>query len=228
MSIHQGKELENYINERRAKARGGLSVTKVSQLVGVSRTAIYNWYEEERLSLDVLDMLKKSIGFSLEESSRPPFTGVNFDVRPVSEPGLHQERHNIVRVPLHAVGGFLQGYKNKVYMDMLERYSLPGFSGEYWDFEVEGMSMYKMDDERSAKPGDRLLCKRMEGFMDLRKGKGYVLQTIDGLCYKIFDKIKDDKAVFHSLSDGYKNMDFHLKEIKVIYYVDFIMRKQNI
>lgn len=132
---------------------------------------------------------------------------------------------NIIRVPLHAVGGFLQGYKKKVYVDSLEHYSLSGIHGEHYDFEIEGMSMYKKDDERSAKPGDRVLCIRKEGFEDLAKNKGYVLQTIDGICYKIFDQIKGETAHFKSLNEDYDPLSFHLKEIKVIYFVDFILKK---
>lgn len=226
MSTHQGKELEKFINQRRDKASGGLSVTKVAELIGVSRQTVHNWIEEERISLDNLDQLKTAIGF-IPGRAPEKVTGVKYDVNVVAEPGLQVERHNIIRVPLHAVGGFLTGYKNKVYVDMLEHYSMPGFTGEYWDFEVEGMSMYAMSDERSAKPGDRLLCKKMESLMDLRKGKGYVLQTIDGLCYKIFERIKDDRAYFLSLNDSINDVDFHIKEMKAIYYVDFIMRKQN-
>lgn len=227
MSKHQGRELERFINERRDKVSGGLSVTRVAEMIGVSRQALHKWFTEPVISLDNLALLQKAIGFVPAGDDRGKITGVKYDVNMVSEPGLQVERHNIIRVPLHAVGGFLQGYKNKVFVDMLEHYSMPGFTGEYWDFEVEGMSMYKLDDERSAKPGDRLLCKKMEGFHDLRKQKGYVLQTIDGICYKIFDKIKDDRAYFISLNEDFEDIDFYLKEIKTIYYVDFIMRKQN-
>lgn len=225
MFNHHGRDLEQFINDRRPKAKGGLNISKVAGMMGVIRQTIHNWFDEPEFSLDRIAKLKNEIGFVPGQKSN--VTPVYSEVKQVSEPGILMYRNNIIRVPLHAVGGFLQGYKNKVFTDMLERYSMPGFSGEYWDFEVEGMSMYKLNDERSAKPGDRLLCKKMESFMDLRKEKGYVLQTIDGLCYKAFEKIKDEHAYFLSLNDDSEDIDFHLKEIKAIYYVDFIMRKQN-
>lgn len=222
MSIHQGEELEAFLYGKR------INRSQLIEELKISRATLYNWLNKRELPLDTLALLKESIGFVPgEKSTVPDKTTVQYDVRQVEKPPGQLERHNIIRVPLHAVGGFLAGYKNKVFLDMLERYSLPGFLGEYWDFEVEGMSMFKVDDDRSAKPGDRLLCKKMDGFHDLRKNKGYVLQTIDGLCYKVFEKIKDERAYFHTLNPDFKHMDFHMKEIKAIYYVDFIIRKQN-
>ncbi len=127
---------------------------------------------------------------------------------------------NIIYVPLVAYGGFLVGYANKVYMDSLQRFTLPGVTGEHYAFEVDGMSMYDM-----ASPGDYAIAKPEEKLEYMMKGKAYVLQTIDGILIKIFDKISGDQAYFHSFNKDYDGITMPLKSIKRVYFVSRILKK---
>lgn len=202
-----------------------INKTKLMKQLKISRATLYNWFGKRELPMDTLALLKNELGFVPEKSSNDArHTPVQYDIKPLSYEAVQSTRGNIIRVPLHAVAGFLHGYRNKVYVDMLEHYSMPGYVGEFWDFEVEGMSMYYPGDERSAKPGDRLITIKKDGIHDLAKGKGYVVQVIDGLCYKIFEKIKDERAFFISLNPESDNIDFHLKEIKGLYFVKNIIK----
>lgn len=127
---------------------------------------------------------------------------------------------NIIYVPLVAYGGFLQGYANKVYLDSLQRFTLPGITGEHYSFEVDGMSMYDM-----AAPGDYAIAKPEEKLEYMIKGKPYVLQTIDGILIKIFDKITGDQAHFHSFNKDYDGVALPMKSIKRVYFVSRILKK---
>lgn len=132
---------------------------------------------------------------------------------------------NIVFVPLHAYGGFLGGYRDTIFIESLEHFRLPGVMGEHYAFEIGGMSMYKAGDERSAAPGDIAISRPVEELKHLLKGKGYILQTIDGIIYKIFDTIKGEKAHFLSLNTDYDGCELALREIKKAYFVNFILKK---
>jgi len=143
------------------------------------------------------------------------FTNVNEPVENYQRPS-----GNIIYVPLYAYGGFLQGYASKVFIDSLERYSLPGITGEHYAFEVDGMSMHDM-----ASPGDYAIARPEEKLEWMVKGKPYVLQTIDGLLIKIFDKLKDDRAFFHSFNKEYNSIDLPLKSLKRVYFVTRILKK---
>lgn len=127
---------------------------------------------------------------------------------------------NIIYVPLVAYGGFLQGYANKVYVDSLSRFNLPGITGEHYAFEVDGMSMYDL-----AAPGDFAIAKPEEKLEYMVKGKIYVLQTIDGILIKIFDKITGEQAAFHSFNKDYDGLTLPLKSLKRVYFVSRILKK---
>ncbi len=127
---------------------------------------------------------------------------------------------NIIHVPLIAYGGFLQGYANKVYIDSLERYSLPGITGEHYSFEVDGMSMYDF-----AAPGDYAIAKPIEKFEWMTPRRAYVLQTTDGLLIKYFEKLSDSTGHFYSANKEYPPVDIPLKSLKKVYFVDRILKK---
>lgn len=138
-----------------------------------------------------------------------------------------ENKGNIIYVPLFAYGGFLGGYRSIIFIDQLEHFRLPGVMGEHYAFEIGGFSMYKPGDERSATPGDIAISKKLEDLKHMMKGKGYILQTIDGILYKIFDKFVGEKAHFHSLNEEYDGIVIPLKELKLSYFVTFILKKQT-
>jgi len=134
---------------------------------------------------------------------------------------------NMVYVPLKAIGGFLAGYENKVYLDSLERREFPEIKGECFCFEVEGFSMYKSKVfegqiyETGYKPGSIVVATKVENFSWLSKHKNYVFQTTDGLIIKTYDKIKDDKFQLLSINDEYNPVPpIPVKAVKGIYFIE--------
>jgi hypothetical protein len=134
---------------------------------------------------------------------------------------------NMIYVPLKAVGGFLAGYENKVYLDGLERREFPEIKGECFCFEVEGFSMYKSKVfeghiyETGYKPGSMVVATKVENFSWLSKHKDYVFQTTDGLIIKTYDKIKDDKFILQSINDEYNPVPaIPVKAVKGIYFIE--------
>lgn len=145
----------------------------------------------------------------------------------VSEPEAQYRKGkgNIIHIPLHAWGGFLRGYEDTVFMDSLEHYEMPGIVGKHFSWDVKGFSMYKKGHELSAKPGDRIFAIPKDGISDLSKGEAYMIQSVDGLTYKIFDRIEGNKAYFNALNEEEEGVVCPLKEIKGIYFVDYILKK---
>jgi hypothetical protein len=224
MSSHHGESLERFLYLKR------INRTQLSEKLEISKATLYNWFGKRELPLDTLTLLKNEIGFSpdgdystedsnvqLQMAKEPEETGRAYKV-PKFKP-------NIIYVPLYAFGGFMTGYRDTIFIDSLERFSLPGVSGEHYAFEISGMSMYKSGEELSASPGDIAISRPVDGFNYLMKGKGYILQTVEGILYKIFDKLDDKLAHFHSLNPDYDGHKIPLKEIKRLYFVNFILKK---
>lgn len=141
-------------------------------------------------------------------------------------------RKNLIVVPLKAFGGFLAGYKNKVYIDSLEHHSFPWIHGECYAFEIEGFSMYKtklIDGEIfevGYKPGSFVVATPLEKFEGLMKGRDYVFQTTDGIIVKRFKGLKDDHCQLESINEEYNPVKpLHLKSIKRMYYVEQNIKK---
>lgn len=136
------------------------------------------------------------------------------------------KQKNMTLVPLKAVGGFLEGYEKKAYLDSLERIEFPDIKGECYRFEVEGFSMYRsrvLDGqiyETGYRPGTYVVTTKVENFNWLSKNKDYVFQTIDGLILKTYDKIKDDKFHLLSINDEYKPLIIPVKSVKGIYFIE--------
>lgn len=141
-------------------------------------------------------------------------------------------RKNLIVVPLKAFGGFLAGYKDKVYIDSLEHHSFPWIQGECFAFEVEGFSMYKtkvLDGEIfevGYKPGSFVVATPVGEFESMMKGKDYVFQTVDGIILKRFVRLKGDYCEVESINEEYNPVKpLHLKGIKRMYYVEQNIKK---
>jgi phage repressor protein C with HTH and peptisase S24 domain len=206
MSNGQGKKLKRFLR------LNDISADELAEKVGKSRSTIYNWMELDVIPTDV-SVLLKAAGVELEDYPVPN------KVSEVKE-SYTSGKGNIIYVPLIAYGGFLQGYANKVYIDSLEHFSLPGVIGEHFAFEVDGMSMWPM-----AAPGDTAIARPEEKIEWMVKGKPYVLQTTDGLLIKTYEGIKGEKAIFTSINPDYDGVEIPLKSIKKVYFVTRILKK---
>lgn len=211
--IHQGENLRRLLRDRKIKHK------EFAPKLKVSRPYFSSLLQRQQLSAEHLAIIKKNLGDDLNYDTE--FYGGT--ERESQEE--YKTKGNITYIPIHAQGGFLIGYESKVYVDQLVHFFIPGVIGEHYAIEISGMSMYKGSDERSAKSGDLAICKPIESLNSFTRERGYILQTVEGMAYKIFDRIIGDEAHFSSLNtehDGYK---IELKKIKRAYFVDFIMKK---
>lgn len=183
-----------------------------AQDLGMARGTLYLYFNKARLDLDFLHLLKEK-GYDFDPG--PDVTNVNEPER-----DYKPERGNIMYVPLVAYGGFLQGYANEVFIKSLERFSIPGLHGELYAFEVQGSSFLPI-----AKPRDIVVTQREEKLEWMLKGRGYVLQTIDGLIVKLFEKITDGKAHFKSVNKDGDSPTVALKELKGVYLIVGVFNK---
>lgn len=203
----------------------GMTVESFGDKLGMKRQNVYHLMLRKYIKQPVVDKISMILSVDKKEFLEPDVINKNMTHETVAEPSSPYSKGNIIFVPLHAQGGFLNGYANKVYTDQLECFFLPGITGEHFAFEIAGMSMYKPGDERSAKTGDIIISKLIDGPEYFIRNKGYILQTIDGILYKVFDKITKEDGNFISLADGYDHHKIHLKKIKRAYFVDFIIKK---
>lgn len=208
MADIQGKKLRDYLRSKE------VNLTELAPKLGISRPTLYSLFKEETLTSAMLDKLNAETGFQLSG-----FTNVKEEKREPVHPG------NIIFVPAFAYGGFLTGYRNPIFIESLDRFRLPGITGEHYAFEISGMSMYKPGDEKSASSGDIAISRPVDDFKHMAKGKGYILQTVDGIIYKEFDEIKNDVAHFRSINKEFDGRKLPLREIKKVYFVNFILKK---
>jgi transcriptional regulator with XRE-family HTH domain len=201
----------------------GFTIKSFGESLGMTREGVYDVLKRKFLKPDLIDEISKVLSVkSIEFIDYPQPENVKENLH---EQTLHSG--NIIYIPLYAYGGFLGGYRNIVFIDQLEHFRLPGVAGEHYAFEIGGFSMMKPGHELSATPGDVAISRLEEDFKHMLKGKGYILQTIDGLIYKLFDKITPEKAFFASLNEEYDGHSLPLKEIKRVYFVDFILKKTH-
>ena len=169
------KNFSDFLKEWRAL--NNLSQEQIAELLQVHRNSIKNW--ESGISSPKPEKEK------VYRNKMEQYVGT----KEALSPSLEKPNQNILHVPLYAYGGFMQGYPNPVFMETLEKYSMPGVTGLHFSFEIAGMSMYRPEDPRSAAPGDYAISRPEESISTMVKGKGYILQCIEGISYKIFEGI---------------------------------------
>lgn len=208
------KKFSVILNEARRQLK--LSHIAMAEKLGISER-MYKDYEKGRFDETYsvrkekyLDMVNELLRNNSSENQQK-FEAIEL------YPPTHGK--NIFYIPLYAYGGFLQGYSNQIFMETLEKFSLPGIHGEHYAFEVQGHSMTPF-----ASPGDVVVARREEHLDYMVKDRVYVLQTIDGILIKFFDKIEYGKALFKSANIEGDNPVIPLKNLKVIYQVVRVLK----
>lgn len=192
--------------------------------MGITKNGAYDILKRKYLKPDAIEKISQVLAVHPSDFIEYEFPS-NIQEKLASignskESFAEKPKGNIIFVPIKAQGGFLTGYSNKVFMDTLERFFLPGVYGEHYAFEVDGMSMYDI-----ATPGDWAIASEIEKLEYMVKGKTYVLQTIDGILIKKFNIIRDGKAIFLSHNQEFGAITLPLKAIKKVYYVAHILKK---
>ncbi|MFN4248930.1 MAG: helix-turn-helix domain-containing protein [Flavipsychrobacter sp.] len=87
---------------------------------------------------------------------------------------------NIIYVPVQARAGYLLGYGDTNYIETLPAFTMPGMrNGTYRMFEVEGASMTP-----TLMSGDRIICRWLPNFNEIRDNHVHVVVTKDGIVIK--------------------------------------------
>jgi len=213
MIDYQGKKFRDFL------VRKGISKVEAGKRLGISRSAVYDYFESSNLSRETVKKIITVFNTTEEEifmidsdqevtkSNAIPFAG-------------NTHNANMYVVPVKAYGGFLTGYESPVFLGGLEKSSFPFVRGECFAFEVDGLSMYK-----DYVPGDWVVTTPVEDLNWLSKGKVYVFQLADGIILKCFDKIENDFMYLYSLNDDYNPVKpVHLKDVKKVYFKEKVIK----
>lgn len=199
----------------------GFTVESFGKKLDLTRNGTYDILKRKYLKPELIEKISQIL--SVQSTDFIDYELPKNAQDKLGEPEISYERKgNIIYVPIRAQGGFLTGYSNKVFMDSLQHFFLPGITGQHYAFEVDGMSMYDF-----ASPGDWAIASEVEKLEYMLKGKPYVLQTTDGLLIKYFSGLnhRDEKALFTSHNKDYGTIVLPLKSIKKIYFVSRIVKK---
>jgi len=127
----------------------------------------------------------------------------------------YEGRRNITLVPNKAVAGYAMQRGESDYMSSLQKFSVPGYSGQMTAFEISGDSMYP-----TITNGDIVVCEPLERGAPLRDNNVYVVVT-DVVVAKRIQQIKTNDRVtqLRLISDNsvmYQPYDIDLEEITQI------------
>jgi len=211
VSNHQGDNLKDFLSTFKKPGEKKKTMEEIAIDLEIAKGTLYNHFKKKDLDLNFIKLLNDK-GYIFD----PEKTVLQNEAEPAYLP---DKKGNIIYIPLYAYGGFLHGYANKIFMDTLERFALPGIHGEHYAFEVRGESMSPY-----AKPGELVIARKEEKLEWMVKGDAYILQTIDGIILKIFDKIVEGKAHFRSGDKNHSSPVLPLKDIKGVYRVVKIIR----
>lgn len=211
MVEHQGKKLKEYLSRHRKPGEKKKNIAEIAVELGVSKATLYNYFLRSELDDDFLEELdKKGYKFNLDESPK---------VAEAIPAYLPSKTGNIIFVPIYAYGGFLHGYADPLFLENLEKFTLPGIIGEHYAFEVRGNSMIPF-----AQQGEMIIVKKEDKLEWMVKDDVYLLQTVDGMIVKVFQKIQDGKAYFKSKNSSGENPVIPLKNIKAVYLVVQVLK----
>lgn len=205
-----GKDLKESVKQ------SGIKIADLVKKTKIPEQTIYSLYRKVNVEQHYLDKMEGA-GVKLQKTI-PSIS--NARAQDIESPA------NCYIVPIKAFGGFLNGYENKSYMNTLEKTSFPLVRGECFLFEVDGFSMV-VDEakEDSFMPGSWVVTTRLSGFNDLMKNRCYVFQTIDGIIIKQFEKIDGEYCHLRCLNPEYEMKPIHLKDIKVLYFIELKINK---
>lgn len=111
-------------------------------------------------------------------------------------------------VPHKAKAGYLTGYSDMEFIESLQHISLPMLKGgKYRAFEVDGDSMPPF------KTGSFILGKYVENEKELKKGRGYLVMTTEGMTYKRLKGIGKDHLTLESDNAMYEPFEVPVSQI---------------
>lgn len=148
---------------------------------------------QRNITVDQLNKLFDTYGvnanylFGLsEEMFRPGFSAQGDIPSRTREDQFIGGRDNITLVPERAMAGYALEYQDSEYLDSLNKFSVPGLSGQLIAFEINGDSMMP-----TITSGDIVICEPLQRGDVLRDNHVYVIVT-DVVVAKRIQQIKQD------------------------------------
>ena len=202
-------------NLKYLRKKKGLTQEQMAQEAGIKRSLL-GAYEEGRAEPRVGTLLKFADIFGLpieqlintEQSEEGKASGIK-QIQSSNGKGLKvlsittdkQGKENIELVPQKAAAGYMNGYADPEYIEVLPKFQLPMLPGNatYRAFEISGDSMLPL------RSGTIIIGQYVENTSSLKNGKAYVLVTRDeGIVYKRIYRYSDNPELFCMVSDNRK------------------------
>lgn len=130
---------------------------------------------------------------------------------------------NIVMVDVKAAAGYVTKFQEQNYFQNLPAFSLPGsqfHNATFRAFEIEGDSMFD-----TLYHGDWVICRRLDGFSDIRDGYIHVIVTFEEICVKrVLNRSKQrGKLVLQSDNEAYPAREIEADQVQEIWLVKSFM-----
>jgi len=214
--------MENIIasNIRYLRKSKGLTQDELADKIGVNRAMIGS-YEEGRAipKLQSLQTLSHYFGITLDALVLSDLVNIvdhadakGSNLRVISTIVDRDNNELITLVPIKAAAGYLNGYADPDYVDMLPRFSLPfqEISKErtYRAFQISGNSMDPIPS------GAYIISEYVQDWHDISDGKTYILVTRDdGVVYKRVYLHPSGEIWLKSDNPQYETYSVHLNRL---------------
>ena len=214
--------MENIIasNIRYLRKSKGLTQDELADKIGVNRAMIGS-YEEGRAipKLQSLQTLSHYFGITLDALVLSDLVNIvdhtdakGSNLRVISTIVDRDNNELITLVPIKAAAGYLNGYADPDYVDMLPRFSLPfqEISKErtYRAFQINGNSMDPIPS------GAYIISEYVQDWHDISDGKTYILVTRDdGVVFKRVYLHPSGELWLKSDNPQYETYSVHLNRL---------------
>lgn len=212
-----------------------LTQEQLGQKVGVSKVAISLFESgknipQNKTLLSIAKHLNTTVDYLLNDKIGNAILPAN----PYKYAELEDDK-NMTIVPVKSFGGFLVGYKNKVYLATLEKISFPFIKGDCYAFEVQDFTMFKSVKDGDVlykygyEPGAFVAATKVSDFSWLMKDHDYVFQCSDKLIIRRFDRIENGNCYVYCINKDYNPVDpIPINNIMCVYIIEKTINKPSI
>lgn len=202
------------------RVKHGYTQTFLANELAVTRQALIQY--EKGSSEPKLSVLKRIAAFygiaidllvneDLKQNTSQQENSLNTNFRVLVTTIDESSKERIEFVPINAHAGYLQSFREPIYIKELTHFSLPQHSqGKYRAFEIKGDSMPPIHENFIV------IGKYIEKWSDIKDDKRYILITkTDGIVFKRAIKDKHNKNNLILLSDNpvYSPYSLHASEL---------------
>lgn len=208
------------------------SVKKLSELIGVSPSAVYFQMRSDRIANSFVEKLEKH-GIHIFKQNSSISSLPNQNLKPIQLDDVM-----LINVPLvqeFAYAGYMSGYSDETYLNDLPTIPFIAdrqYKGTYLAFQVRGDSM---DDgtSNSYLHGDIVLCREIsQSFwkdrLHIRKWDFVIVHKTEGILLKQISNHEPEtgKIIAHSMNNLYEDMELNLSDVAKLFNVIKVERKK--